>query len=109
MCFTLNQHGGHSPFSPLFPGPVPQNISLEPRKHDRHPSKCFVQFMKVSGPAPPSITRQQTGRPKAEKFPPKCYSQIVTETPRPWDRRSTETTKAYAAFLAYIALGFWCR
>ena len=25
--------------------------------------------------------------------------------PRPWDRRSTETTKAYAAFLAYIALG----
>ena len=49
--------------------------------------------------------RQQTGRPKAEKFPPKCYSQIVTETPRPWDRRSTETTKAYAAFLAYIALG----
>ena len=22
------------------------------------------------------------------------------ETPRPWDRRSTETTKAYAAFLA---------
>ena len=53
----------------------------------------------------PTITRQQTGRPKAEKFPPKCYSQIVTETPRPWDRRSTETTKAYAAFLAYIALG----
>ena len=47
----------------------------------------------------------ETGRPKAEKFPPKCYSQIVTETPRPWDRRSTETTKAYAAFLAYIALG----
>ena len=29
----------------------------------------------------------------------------MTETPRPWDRRSTETTKAYAAFLAYIALG----
>ena len=28
----------------------------------------------------------------------------MTETPRPWDRRSTETTKAYAAFLAYIAL-----
>ena len=53
----------------------------------------------------PTITRQQTGRPKAEKFPPKCYSQIVTETPRPWDRRSTETTKAYAAFRAYIALG----
>ena len=51
------------------------------------------------------VTRQQTGRPKAEKFPPKCYSQIVTETPRPWDRRSTETTKAYAAFLAYVALG----
>ena len=44
MCFTLNQHGGHSPFSPLFPGPVPQNISLEPRKHNRHPSKCFVQL-----------------------------------------------------------------
>ena len=44
MCFTLNQHGGHSPSSPLFPGPVPQNISLEPRKHDRHPSKCFVQL-----------------------------------------------------------------
>ena len=44
MCFTLNQHGGHSPFSPLFPGPVPQNISLEPRKQDRHPSKCFVQL-----------------------------------------------------------------
>ena len=32
-------------------------------------------------------------------------SQIVTETPRPWNRRSTETTKAYAAFLAYVALG----
>ena len=29
----------------------------------------------------------------------------VTETPRPWDRRSTETTKAYAACLAYVALG----
>ena len=29
----------------------------------------------------------------------------MTETPRPWDRRSTETTKAYAAFRAYIALG----
>ena len=29
----------------------------------------------------------------------------MTETPRSWDRRSTETTKAYAAFLAYIALG----
>ena len=29
----------------------------------------------------------------------------MTATPRPWDRRSTETTKAYAAFLAYIALG----
>ena len=29
----------------------------------------------------------------------------MTETPRPWDRRSTETTKAYAAFLSYIALG----
>ena len=29
----------------------------------------------------------------------------MTTTPRPWDRRSTETTKAYAAFLAYIALG----
>ena len=29
----------------------------------------------------------------------------MTETPRPWNRRSTETTKAYAAFLAYIALG----
>ena len=25
--------------------------------------------------------------------------------PATWDRRSTETTKAYAAFLAYIALG----
>ena len=29
----------------------------------------------------------------------------MTETPRPWDHRSTETTKAYAAFRAYIALG----
>ena len=29
----------------------------------------------------------------------------VTETPRPWDRRENETTKAYAAFLAYISLG----
>ena len=29
----------------------------------------------------------------------------MTATPRSWDRRSTETTKAYAAFLAYIALG----
>ena len=29
----------------------------------------------------------------------------MTETPRPWDRRSTETTKAYAAFLSYVALG----
>ena len=28
-----------------------------------------------------------------------------TEPKRSWDRRSTETTKAYAAFLAYIALG----
>ena len=26
MCFTLNQHGGHSPFSPLFPGPVPLHL-----------------------------------------------------------------------------------
>ena len=50
MCFTLNQHGGHSPFSPLFPGPVPQNISLEPRKHDRHPSKCSVQLRYTSTP-----------------------------------------------------------
>ena len=29
----------------------------------------------------------------------------TTNPTRPWDRRSTETTKAYAAFLAYIALG----
>ena len=42
---------------------------------------------------------------KAEEFPPKCYSQIVTETPRPWDRLPTETPKSYAAFLAYVALG----
>ena len=28
-----------------------------------------------------------------------------TEPKRPWYRRSTETTKAYAAFRAYIALG----
>ena len=56
MCFTLNQHGGHSPFSPLFPGPAPQNISLEPRKHDRHPSKCFVQLRYTSV--------GQTSRPK---------------------------------------------
>ena len=29
----------------------------------------------------------------------------MTETPHPWDRNETETTKAYAAFLAYISLG----
>ena len=29
----------------------------------------------------------------------------MTETAHPWDRRSTETTKAYEAFLAYINLG----
>ena len=30
---------------------------------------------------------------------------MSSEEHRPWDRRSTETTKAYAAFRAYIALG----
>ena len=29
----------------------------------------------------------------------------MTETPHPWDRLPNETTKAYAAFLAYINLG----
>ena len=29
----------------------------------------------------------------------------MTETPRPWDRRETETSTAYGAFLAYVALG----
>ena len=29
----------------------------------------------------------------------------MTETPRPWDRRENETTKAYSAFLAYVNLG----
>ena len=29
----------------------------------------------------------------------------MTETPHPWDRLPTETPKAYAAFLAYCALG----
>ena len=29
----------------------------------------------------------------------------MIETPQPWDRRSNETTKAYAAFLDYINLG----
>ena len=33
------------------------------------------------------------------------FDHNLTSTPRPWDRRSTETTKAYAAFLAYVALG----
>ena len=28
-----------------------------------------------------------------------------TNSTRPWDRRSKETTKAHAAFRAYIALG----
>ena len=28
MCFMLNQHGGHSPFSPLFPGPSTGTSSL---------------------------------------------------------------------------------
>ena len=36
---------------------------------------------------------------------PKCYSQDRDRDPATWDRRSTETTKAYAAFRAYIALG----
>ena len=59
MCFTLNQHGGHSPFSPLFPGPVPQNISLEPRKHDRHPSKCFVQLRYTSTGQKQEVQRRE--------------------------------------------------
>ena len=29
----------------------------------------------------------------------------MTETPHPWDRLPTETPKAYAAFLAYCAMG----
>ena len=29
----------------------------------------------------------------------------MTDTPRLWDRRADETTKSYAAFLAYVALG----
>ena len=35
----------------------------------------------------------------------KCYSEIMSETPFPWDRLPAETPKSYAAFLAYIALG----
>ena len=29
----------------------------------------------------------------------------MTETPRPWDRLDAETSTAYGAFLAYVALG----
>ena len=29
----------------------------------------------------------------------------MSETPRPWDRLPTETTKSYAGFCAYIDLG----
>ena len=29
----------------------------------------------------------------------------MTETPHPWDRLPTESSKSYAAFLSYIALG----
>ena len=29
----------------------------------------------------------------------------MTETPHPWDRLPAETLKAYAAFLAYVAMG----
>ena len=29
----------------------------------------------------------------------------MTETPHPWDRLEAETLKAYAAFLAYVAMG----
>ena len=93
--------------------PQPRDPAVSPPVHHSHDlhrvtggRNAARRRQKVSvGNECPTITRQQTGRPKAEKFPPKCYSQIVTETPRPWDRRSTETTKAYAAFLAYIALG----
>ena len=58
-------------------------------------SRSICSRSRVRGPPP-------LGMPT---FSRKAYSEIMSETPFPWDRLPAETPKSHAAFLAYIALG----